>query len=132
MINYLFSSFVVYSYTVFIIIVSLIPIGVEGPVTFFDKIVHFAIYFLLSFIIVNARVLKKKEHPRLFSFFYAFCLGGSIECIQFFLPFRSFEAGDILCNILGSIAGTLFIICRMYGGEVSKSNLFPRRGNYGK
>lgn len=72
---------------------------------FFDKIVHLLIYCLLSFIVVNTLRLQGKTRIYFFSFSYAFSLGLLLEFIQFFLPYRVFELGDIFFNFLGSILG---------------------------
>jgi glycopeptide antibiotics resistance protein len=55
--------------------------------------------------VLNTSLIKKKVHPYIFSFSYAFLLGLTIELFQFFIPYRSFELGDIFSNFFGSIAG---------------------------
>ena len=54
-------------------------------------------------------VLKLKNKVE--TFFYCFFFGFAIECIQYFLPYRSFELLDQAANSFGAFAG-LFIIIR--------------------
>ena len=111
--SYLFSRITVAIYSCFIFTVSVIPVHTPKAVSFpnADKIVHFAMYFLLSFILVNTRLRSYKKYPRWFTFFYCFFFGFAIECIQYFLPYRSFELLDQAANSFGAFAG-LFIIIR--------------------
>jgi VanZ family protein len=70
-----------------------------------DKLIHFLIYLLLAFILVNTLIIEEKHHPYLGGVLYAFTLGLVIESLQFFIPYRSFEIKDIFFNLLGSITG---------------------------
>jgi len=108
--GYLFTWRVIFSYTLFIIFVSFLPVKAPLQLPSLDKALHCLMYFLLSFIVANTFFLKKKFHPRVFGFFYAFLLSLMIETIQIFLPFRSFESLDILANFIGSFLGCLFKI----------------------
>lgn len=93
----------------FIIGVSLIPVQPPQKLDFLflDKIVHALMYWLLAFLVINTLALSRKQTMFFVSFFYCFGLGFLIELVQFFLPYRSFEAMDILVNALGSLAGSL-------------------------
>ncbi len=107
--RYLFSWYTAYAYSLFIIVLSVIPVEPPPQLVFplFDKILHCLAYTMLSFVVTNTSYLKSVNRPRFFSFSYAFILGLLIEIVQFFLPFRQFEAGDIVYNFLGSILGCL-------------------------
>jgi len=109
--GYIFSWPVVYSYSAVIFVFSILPL--KGPeelgVPFIDKAIHFLVYCLLSVIVANLLFLKQKSRPHLFSFLYAFTLGSFIEIMHFFLPYRSFEGGDIFFNVLGAVLGCVFI-----------------------
>lgn len=112
---YFFSWFTIYTYSLFISFFSLFPSKNLPQITFpfFDKIVHLLIYCLLSFIVVNTLRLQGKTRIYFFSFSYAFSLGLLLEFIQFFLPYRVFELGDIFFNFLGSILGC-FLLLKKY------------------
>lgn len=101
----------VYIYSAFIFLVSVVPVKSVGfHHLYWDKLVHFFLYFFLVIVIIRALILSNlstflKKRNYLFAFGYAFFLGVCIELIQYFLPYRSFEYVDILFNILGSIVG---------------------------
>lgn len=97
-------------YSLAIVIFSTLPVTIPVPesVPAPDKILHAATYLVLAWLLVNTLIKTKVSHAYLFCFSYAFLLGLGLECVQKFLPFRSFEYGDILANTLGAGAG-LFI-----------------------
>lgn len=104
----LFSFTTLYTYTFFIIVASVIPVG--DPNLVFpsaDKITHFVMYVFLAFLASNIFRLKKKVYWRLKSFAYSFGVGIFIEAIQIFVPYRSFEIADVFSNSLGSLLGIL-------------------------
>ena len=110
--RYLFSWPVIYIYFSFIIVISFFPVKVSPRLlfSFQDKIIHCLIYCLFSFLAVNTFSRKKISCFKLRALFFAFFLGLFIEIGQYFLPFRSFEAGDIFANLLGSILGCLLLV----------------------
>ena len=104
-----FSWLTVSLYSIIIVVLSLAPVSVPEEIEFvlFDKVVHAFSYLLLSFIAVNTFRRLRLSRPKVYSFSYSFFLGLSIEIVQFFLPFRSFEVGDMGANLVGSIIGCL-------------------------
>ncbi|MFH1519213.1 MAG: VanZ family protein [Candidatus Omnitrophota bacterium] len=108
----LFSWYTTYIYCLIIIGGSLLPIEISPKPEFplQDKIIHSLTYLLLAFLVVNTFSAKQVDQPRLRSLLFAFLLGLFIEIGQYFIPYRSFEAGDILANLFGSILGSLLII----------------------
>ena len=110
--RYLFSWYTTYSYSFLIIVVASLPIRVRPQLLFpfQDKVVHALIYFLLAYLAVNTFSRRRISNPKICSFFYAFSLGLFTEIVQYFLPYRSFEFGDILANLFGSLLGVLLII----------------------
>ena len=110
--RYFFSWPVIYIYSSFIIVISFLPVKVSPELLFpfQDKIIHGLIYWLLSFLAVNIFFRKKISRFKLRALFFAFFLGLFIEIGQHFLPFRSFEAGDIFANLLGSVLGCLLLV----------------------
>jgi hypothetical protein len=75
----------------------------------FDKFVHFTLFFVLIFLM--QKPFYKNEHAFVLNRFLQFSLaaimyGIAIEFIQkFWVPNRSFDAGDIAADAVGSIAG---------------------------
>lgn len=108
--HFLFSRIVIYSYTFFIFVFSVLPVSGPAGVPFLDKITHFLIYALLSFMVANRMLLRKENHVSQIAFFYAFIVGLCIEIVQIFIPYRSFQIGDIISNSLGGFAGMLLRI----------------------
>lgn len=110
--RYLFSWYTTSVYSFLIIVAALFPVKFPPQVlfSFQDKIVHALMYFLLAFLAVNTFWRRRIGNPKICGFFYAFSLGVLTEIVQYFLPFRSFEFGDILANFLGSFLGVLLII----------------------
>ena len=94
----------------FVLIVSVIP--VSGPKTDLpaDKIAHFVFYGMTS-IILFRHFVKKATPVRAFysSVAIARVYGAAIEVVQYFLPYRSFELGDMAANALGALLG-----CALY------------------
>lgn len=110
----LFSQFTLYSLSLVIAVLSLLPIAGPPPVafTFLDKLIHLIFYLLLSFTAVNTFILAGLNKPRQKAFFYAFSLGLLLEVGQHYLPFRSFELADIAANLSGSLIGVYIIVTK--------------------
>ena len=110
--RYLFSWYTIYIYSFLIIVGSFLPVRCPPQLlfSFQDKVVHVLAYFLLAFVAVNTFSRKKIKNPKICSFFYVFSLGLFAEAVQYFLPYRNLEFGDILANLLGSFLGILLII----------------------
>tara|TARA_B100000925_G_C21992942_1_gene467600 strand:+ start:336 stop:686 length:351 start_codon:yes stop_codon:yes gene_type:complete len=62
-----------------------------------DKIIHFSLFFLWTFI--NSKILKNKKNV----FLFASLLAIISETGQIFIPFRSFDIFDIIFDLLGVI-----------------------------
>ena len=84
-------------------------VDVKPPTIYFDKIIHFSLFFIQSFLITKTYFSVKFS----FNFFkmilillLIFCF--LIEIIQIIMPFRTFEYSDLLSNILGSALGSVF------------------------
>jgi len=106
--RYLFCWPTAYIYSLFVIAISVVPIQqppqLEG--FFLDKVIHGFMYWLLAFLVVNTLSPSRVKQFFFIGFFYAFGLGCLTEFIQLFLPYRSFEAADLLVNAFGSLAGS--------------------------
>jgi VanZ family protein len=72
-----------------------------------DKIVHFVLFFILSFLFLKGLMIEKKIQILLL-LACSSVYGATVEVIQHqFIANRSFDGGDILANMAGAIAGVL-------------------------
>ena len=99
-------------YTLFLIILSLIPVPDLGIPKFqlfeIDKLVHFVMYFSLTILwcLASKNFYKSNFKLLLFAIFFGFVL----EIFQHILPFgRYFDFGDLLANGLGVIFGIIIL-----------------------
>lgn len=83
---------------------SIIP--ASGPETDLplDKIVHGIMYGITA-VLIFRRIERyySKRKTLVLTVLYASAFGTLIECIQYFLPYRSFSAGDIFANFAGAV-----------------------------
>ncbi|MDD5585159.1 MAG: VanZ family protein [Candidatus Omnitrophica bacterium] len=109
--RYFFSWLSIAVYTLFIAVVSLLPLKQPARLDFphVDKAEHFALYALFAYIVVSTFRLKKIKRPSLSGIAYIFCIGLALEAAQYFLVYRSFETTDILVNLAGGLASLPFI-----------------------
>jgi len=85
-----------------------------------DKIIHFAIYGLHSYLgmlAIKERNFNKKLNPYLLILVISFSFSLFNEVYQCFIPAREFSPGDIIANFLGITTCLLLI----YGLKVKKS-----------
>lgn len=103
----LFTFRILYTYTIFIVFISVIPVSAKNVefIPFLDKITHFLIYTTLAFLAINTFRLNGRRNCYLKVFLYCFFVGFAVECIQYFIPYREFEAFDIFANSLGALTG---------------------------
>ncbi|MBU2102797.1 MAG: VanZ family protein [Candidatus Omnitrophota bacterium] len=109
--RYLFSRASVALYTLALVILSISPLpGPPEAIAFphFDKVCHFFLYGIFSFITINTYLRQRVRHPYLACVGYVTIVGLLIECIQYFLPYRSFETMDIVVNGTGMLASLPF------------------------
>lgn len=69
-----------------------------------DKLLHFSGYAVF---IISAMLAYGKRRSLVFLFVLLFAYSILIECVQYFLPYRSFEVKDILANLAGLAAGSV-------------------------
>jgi VanZ family protein len=79
-------------------------------ISFQDKLIHFVIFFILSYLSLGLGIREKKEvwrKKRLWINFLLIALLPSIglETAQHLIPFRSFDLNDLIVNVLGVTSG---------------------------
>jgi len=99
-------------YTLFLIILSIVPVPDFGFPKFqlfkIDKLVHFIMYFSLTILwcLASENLYRSNFKLLLFAIFFGFVL----EIFQHILPFgRYFDIGDLLANSLGVIFGIIIL-----------------------
>jgi VanZ family protein len=78
-----------------------------------DKVAHFGIYFILAvWLAISLGAVNKELAFLRWILVVVICAiyGIALEAVQYlFLSDRFFEIPDIIANIIGSIAGTVFV-----------------------
>jgi len=111
--NKRFYFYLVSSLSWFFLIVYLLifykSVDVKSPTIYFDKIIHFMLFFIQSFLITKTYFSIKFSinfFKMILILLLIFCF--LIEIIQIIVPYRTFEYSDLLSNILGSVLGSVF------------------------
>ena len=111
--NKRFYFYLVSSVSWFFLIVYLLifykSVDVKSPIIYFDKIIHFMLFFIQSFLITKTYFSIKFSinfFKMILILLLIFCF--LIEIIQIIVPYRTFEYSDLLSNILGSVLGSVF------------------------
>ena len=84
-------------------------VDVKSPTIYFDKIIHFMLFFIQSFLITKTYFSIKFSinfFKMILILLLIFCF--FIEIIQIIMPYRTFDYFDLLSNILGSALGSVF------------------------
>lgn len=91
------------AYTLFVIVLSLLPLPSTGASLYKDKIVHFIMYGLMGFLVyISVPSHSRRKHLLIF----IVLLGAALELIQIYIPGRSASYIDISANT----AGVIFVI----------------------
>ena len=111
--NKRFYFYLVSSVSWFFLIVYLLifykSVDVKSTTIYFDKIIHFMLFFIQSFLITKTYFSIKFSinfFKMILILLLIFCF--LIEIIQIIVPYRTFEYSDLLSNILGSVLGSVF------------------------
>jgi glycopeptide antibiotics resistance protein len=77
---------------------------------FQDKLIHFILFVVLSYLAVGLGIREKKKvwrSKRLWMNFLGLALLPSIglESAQYLIPYRSFDLNDLIVNVLGIFSG---------------------------
>ena len=77
-----------------------------------DKIVHFILFFVQSTFITKTYIARNFKLDKLMTkiIFYLLFFCFSVEFIQIYLPYRSFELLDLISNIIGLLSGAFFVL----------------------
>jgi VanZ family protein len=94
-----------------ILIASVMPVsGIDTGLLEEDKIAHFVMYGLTAILLFRYFVQKTTFKKAFYmSVAIAAFYGVAMEVVQYFLPYRSFSAGDMAANTTGA-----FIACLLY------------------
>jgi VanZ family protein len=117
------------SYTLLIILLAVLPINNGNSflnnvfiLSFrLDYLLHFAIFIPWMFMIwlfSGARFNRTLWKP-LRWILVGLILAVTTECIQYFLPYRSFNINDLAANILGVLMGSVFFFFKKPREKVS-------------
>ncbi len=92
-----------YLYTIILYGASLRPLPdqIANLFSYQDKVMHFIAYTILAILYS----LTVKNHLKVL--LCALVIGTSIEILQYFTPYRSFELLDIIADLFGSLLGIL-------------------------
>ena len=85
--------------------------------SFQDKLIHFVIFFILSYLSLGLGIREKKEvwrKRRLWINFILIALVPSIglETAQHLIPYRTFDLNDLIVNVLGIFSGLFAYLYR--------------------
>lgn len=98
------------AYCAVLVFLSVYPIPSPKVATLpLDKIVHAGAYLVLGALAVGVFLTMRLSHVLVRAFVFTLGFGILIECVQYFLPYRSFDVLDIACNVAGSLAGILIV-----------------------
>jgi VanZ family protein len=104
-----FNWILVYIYTAIVTYLMTARINARMLFPHEDKVVHFTLYFLMTLCVFEACRKSKFNKPILSGFIYAATVGTVLEVNQIFIPYRSFEWGDILANLIGATIGVIVL-----------------------
>ncbi len=109
--KFYFSFFLSFIWFFLIIYLMIFYRSKAGDLSFshIDKIVHFILFFVQSFLVTKSYFIKYKilnfSVFKIIVPFIFFCI--VIEVIQIYIPHREFEIYDLFTNLFGSILGSI-------------------------
>ena len=99
--------------TAAIIVIASLPNVGKMPFSNFDKLVHFAEFFILTLILGNSILLYNPKNKALLLFAISFGIAIISELIQLPIKTRSFSYYDLLADLAG-IALAYALQCKSY------------------
>jgi len=111
---YLISTFLIIFYPMIIILVISMLLDPAEKAFALDKLTHFAIFSLLSYVIYftfsyQDKVWFLKKHRQSLTIIFALLIGASIEFIQLYMPTRNTSIFDMIANLCGILFTVLII-----------------------
>lgn len=91
-------------YVVLVIVLSLMPAESASNLGFFDKLIHFAVYFLMA---ILALLVFRSQGGRAAALLVTFSMGAILELGQGFVIDREPSYADAVANILGALSGVV-------------------------
>ena len=91
---------------IFISFFAFTPSNYDGSILYLDKFLHFSAFLFLTFLLDAS--LREPISSQKYSIFFLIVYAGSIEFIQYFLPYRSAESLDFLSDLLGILVYLYF------------------------
>ena len=109
-----FFKIIFISYTILIVVFAVLPsnptVGGSDKLTHYFAFLLWAVLYRYSFKVGYWNIL-----------FSSALLGGFIEIIQSFLPYRSGEYGDFVADLFGALSGMFLYFFTEYGLKVKKT-----------
>lgn len=111
---YLISTFLIIFYPMIIILVISMLLDPAEKAFALDKLTHFAIFSLLTYVIYftfsyQDKVWFLKKHRQSLTIIFALLIGASIEFIQLYMPTRNTSIFDMIANLCGILFTVLII-----------------------
>ena len=82
------------------------PTESSQSILYLDKVVHFLAFLILTFLLDIS--LRNPIYIQKYAIWFLIAYAGSIEFIQYFLPYRSAEFFDFLSDLLGILVYLYF------------------------
>jgi VanZ family protein len=96
-----YNIFFVVLYIVAVILATTLPVP-KTDITRYDKVIHFAMFFILTLLLLT---LSFPKYKKFFVGFIAVDLAAITEIVQIAIPYRSFSWFDIIADIIGIVSG---------------------------
>jgi glycopeptide antibiotics resistance protein len=108
-------------YVILVLTIHLVPVSdYLAPDEFFyismrpDQVIHFFLFAPFCFLVWLWKRINVYEQPLecLSILFLAIIFSFSLEVLHIVLPYRSFEIGDLVANVIGAVAGWIAFLIR--------------------
>jgi VanZ family protein len=110
------TGFMLALWSIVILVLTVYP-SIESPVsqiTYIDKIAHFSQFFIFSLLFIHCRLVRNDDVNQIITKLSLIALPLSLipEVLQLFVQGRTFCLHDAFANLLGFIAGIIYIVIR--------------------
>jgi VanZ family protein len=110
----LFIPLLFIGWMVFLTVLSLLPNGGVALGTKWDKIAHFAAYFITALLFYRA-FRNRLTRADIYAVLFAFCYGAILELVQWIVPHRVGSFKDLAANFFGVLF--FFVLYRLLWGR---------------